>query len=159
MELSILRIAVLLTVLVFCILNAVVFAKDAGSAMNKAAIPINTGEKLAGKTGTDVSDVGQALNAEKTPSSPVEKPAEKTGSDFASEAQPPASETKSPSPEGEKATDRRQPYLISLHNKATDKHFEDLNLWLNNKNINITESINEVYIKFLVANMTHLEGR
>ena len=48
--------------------------------------------------------------------------------------------------------------LISFHDTAETSKFEEATEWLKQKNCPISESINETYIKFLVANMTEEHG-
>jgi len=45
-------------------------------------------------------------------------------------------------------------YLISFHDNASGDHLRNVTDWLSIKNITISETVNETYIKFIVANMT-----
>jgi hypothetical protein len=47
-----------------------------------------------------------------------------------------------------------EPWLISFHDDAETAHFDGVTKWLETRKCAITETVNESYIKFLVANMT-----
>lgn len=49
-------------------------------------------------------------------------------------------------------------YLLSFHDTADSTKFDALTSWLNEKNCNITESINESSFKFIVATMSPEQG-
>jgi hypothetical protein len=52
-----------------------------------------------------------------------------------------------------------EPWLISFHDDAETSHFDGVTKWLATRNCPITETINESYIKFLVANMTKADSK
>jgi hypothetical protein len=47
-----------------------------------------------------------------------------------------------------------EPWLLSFHDDAETAHFDGVTKWLETRKCAITETVNESYIKFLVANMT-----
>lgn len=52
-----------------------------------------------------------------------------------------------------------EPWIISFDSDlAETAHFDGVIKWLESNKCAITESVNESYIKFLVANMTKLNG-
>lgn len=56
-------------------------------------------------------------------------------------------------PVSDKDSSANKPYLISFHEQANDRLFEDAQKWLEGKNCTVSESVNESYIKFIVATL------
>lgn len=49
-------------------------------------------------------------------------------------------------------------FLVSFSNNANDEHFKKTEEWIIQNNLEITETVNESYIKFLVAKMSKADG-